>query len=302
MTSKDNARVLFDKLSLDYVKGELLGKAFENNWFECKQKADPNVWEVNDGDWLYFAKAQSGFANTSGGVLIWGLEAVKKEEVDLVQSIKDIHQLQKFESRIRELETRGIERLVEGIEYKSIPTKGDSGVLAVYIPQSKRPPHRSLRDYKFYMRAGGVFTSIDLKVIEELFHRRLTPKLKFFVRQENSQAIRLCLRNVGEATAKSPFVVFSMPNAIGPTGYEMDGNTRLVSCIQMSNYRGSAGRFMQWQDGANRVVHPDQELQIIELRCRAGGNFPSGNRFQFEYYVYAEGMPPETGKYEFTAA
>ena len=291
--------MLFDKLSLDYIRSELLNKEFENNWLECKRKENPAIGDVGNGDWKYFAKAQSGFANTSGGVLVWGLKATKEAEVDVVQSIEEIHELRKFESRMRELESRGIERLVAGIEYKTITTGEDKGLLAILIPQSSRPPHRSLRDYKFYMRAGGTFSSLDLKVIEELFHRRMTPKLEFFVKQADSMTIVLCLRNGGEATAKSPFVVFSMPPSIQHTKYELDGNNRLTSCLPMSSYRGRAGRFMEWRDGMSFVVHPEQEVQIIALRRKTPGQFTPGNHFLFDYYVYAERMPPEVGTYRF---
>lgn len=296
----DAARVLFDKLSLEYIQKELLGQAFENNWMECKQKEKPEKSEVSEGDWLYFAKAQSGFANTSGGVLIWGLKATKKDDTDIVHSIAEIQGLKAFESRMRELETRGVERLIEGIEYKAIEKKKDTGILAIFIPQSRRPPHRSLRDFKFYIRAGGTFSSLDLNIIEELFHRRSMPELDFCVRYENSSHVRVILKNAGEASAKAPFMVFSMPEGFSPTGFELDGNTRLTSCIRAASYRNSAGRFIEWKDGPKFVIHPEQEIQIIELR-HVPGTFVSGAKSKFRYHLYSEGMERREGEFEFTA-
>ena len=59
-------RRLFERLTIDYIKAEMLGQEFENNWLECKEKQRADRHDVDQGDKSVFAKALSGFANTSG--------------------------------------------------------------------------------------------------------------------------------------------------------------------------------------------------------------------------------------------
>lgn len=161
----NNGRILFDKISLDYINRQMVGQQFENNWLECKQKSHANKTGLDESDKSNFAKALSGFANTSGGVVIFGLDARKVDGVDIIQSIRPVKNLRSFESDLRECESRVVERIVLGVEYRIIETAENEGLLAVYIPESAHLPHRSLRDGGFYIRAGGVFSPLDLNLI-----------------------------------------------------------------------------------------------------------------------------------------
>lgn len=146
-----DAVVLFQKLDLAYVQQELIGQEFENNWLECKEKSGADRGGLDEKDKSNFAKALSGFANTSGGVLNLRIGGQEADEIDEIIGIRPIKELRRFESALREHESRVVERLVPGVEYKAIETTAGEGMIAIYIPESPHLPHRSLSDYKFYI-------------------------------------------------------------------------------------------------------------------------------------------------------
>ena len=61
----------------------MLGKEYENHWLECKSKDSPENGGMSQGDKGHFAKVLSGFSNTSGGVLIFGLKASRDKSDDM---------------------------------------------------------------------------------------------------------------------------------------------------------------------------------------------------------------------------
>lgn len=292
----DNARSLFEKLDLAYVQNEMIGKEFENNWLECKEKNRPEQGLFDAGDKANFAKALSGFANSSGGVLIFGLEARKdKDEIDQIIALKPIKELRKFESALREHESRIVERIVAGVEYRRLPTGDDEGLLAVYVPESERPPHRSQVDSKFYIRAGGVFSSMPVSIIEDLFARRQRPALELSIRERSPHQFIVSLMNRGKTSAKHPYVVLGLASDFSPSGYELHGNSWLESWVQASEYKGIKGRFMTFQAGHSLVIHPDSEVAILALQCASNGRNLGARvttTWTFSYYVYAENMLP----------
>lgn len=290
----DSAKIFFDKITLAYINAEMLGKQFENNILECKQKDSPENGDIEMGDKAKFAKCLSGFANTGGGVVVFGLDARKQDGIDEITAIAPISELKKFESGLREIESRVVERNIQGVEYKRLETESGKGLLAVYIPQSPTPPHRSLVDHHFYIRAGGTFQPLDLPLIEDLFHRRLKPVLSFAARDIGNKQMWVYLKNTGDGTARNPYLVFEIPEGASLNGWELDGHTRQTSCVQMSSFKERYGNFVAFRAGSTLPVHPQAEIPIARLDStgRIGGD-PT---FRINYFIYADDMAPVEGQ------
>jgi len=291
----DSAKILFDKITLAYINAEMLGKQFENNILECKQKDSPENGNIEIGDKAKFAKCLSGFANTGGGVVVFGLDARKQDGIDEITAIVPISELKKFESGLREIESRVVERNIQGVEYKRLEAEPEKGLLAVYVPQSLTPPHRSLVDRHFYIRAGGTFQPLDLPLIEDLFHRRRRPALSFLARNVGDGRIWIYLKNIGEGTARDPFLVFELPGGLELSGWELDGNTKQTSCMLMTSFKEFRGYCVAFKAGFSTPVHPQAEVPIAELKL--AGRISNDQTCKVKYYIYADDMVPVEGEF-----
>ena len=204
-----NARKIYEQIvNLDYVQQHMIGKRPEDTWLDCKRKSHPTNGSLDESDRSNFAKALSGFANTSGGVLIFGLDARSNDEgIDIIQTLNPISNLNLFESELRETESRIVERAIPGIEYKKfiIDHDGDRGIIVIYVPEGPNPPYRSLVDKEFYVRTGDSFGPCDVSQIESLLFKKMKPDLdvKIFIKFENIFLdIYFQITNIGYSVAK----------------------------------------------------------------------------------------------------
>jgi predicted HTH transcriptional regulator len=67
------------------------------------------------------AKAVSGFANSSGGLIVWGVDARKNPDgIDCASVLNEISPIQLFVSRLTTLTGQSVSPLVDGIIHKPI--------------------------------------------------------------------------------------------------------------------------------------------------------------------------------------
>lgn len=296
--ARDAAKELFDQLNRAFVDEAVLGKEFEGSILEVKRGPADFADKIRETEKGQFAKALSGFANTSGGILVFGLGTSKNENIDVIDTLCSINNLKKFESALRQIETRCVERLVQGIEYKVIEYGSDRGILAIYIPPSQTPPHRSKCDNHFYIRGGDSFVPLDLTIIEDLMHRRARPNLIAHIEQERpndfSSDFLFSLANDGESTARDPFIVIEFPENARDTRFELDGNNYLTSWVRTPSYNGRSGYFLTFRNGYVTPIHPKIRVPLLRIRGTHESGSYSRERtysYNFKCWIAAESMP-----------
>lgn len=292
-----NARLIYEQIKdLDYINSNMVGKEFENTWLDCKKKSRPDKENIDDSDKKNLAKAISGFANTSGGVLIFGLDARKIGGIDKIEAIDPIKGISKVESQLRECETRIVERNVPGMEYSIIFTKKseDEGIIKIFIPVGGMPPYRSLKDNKFYIRAGDSFCPIDLPQIESLVLRRIKPDLVqeilikpvpgYEIKENLSFAINIRVKNTGEVIAKH--VLFQL--RIG-TDYARFYNIVNSTLPGLKAVEYEEEKQIVYHKALDRVIHPLEEvlLQPIQIKFPSDESTP---HFFVKLVLFAENM------------
>jgi len=150
----------------------------EGPHLECKSPASP---QLNRGLRVELAEAVSGFANSGGGVIIWGISASRHPAsgLDVLTQIVPIGNCRIFGQQI--------DRAIPTIAYPSVqaePSKilvesveATRGVVVTYIPPTSGDPVQSLLDREFYFRIGDHFDKMPYEILKRMFLGTAGPDL-----------------------------------------------------------------------------------------------------------------------------
>lgn len=218
-------RELFDQLvsegeaGIDRIISE---RMLETVQLDFKTKRNSTNGRFEDEDKKVYGKAISAFANSSGGLLIWGVDARKGPDgVDCAQApgipISDIEQFQ-----VEAIRFSGdlLMPRHDGIVIASIPSAraSGSGYLLVHVERSGRRPHRceAKGDKHYYKRAGDSSFAMEHYDIEDAFKRFAVPTLKLGNRFSAGMldgagrimkgTLEIYLDNQSSVTAKMPYL------------------------------------------------------------------------------------------------
>jgi len=175
----DGSESLFASLS-DYGDLQaLIGEAeAEGLYLECKA---PSASRLNRKMKAELAVSVSGFSNTSGGVIIWGMSTTNHPhgELDVLTQIVPIGPCKRFAQQVRttipSLSTPAILNSTTKI-IKQRPTDS-RGVVLTHIPRHLGDPVQSITDDKFYFRSGDAFVVAPYDMIRRLFAAAESPDL-----------------------------------------------------------------------------------------------------------------------------
>lgn len=291
----ETAEVFFRSLSDTASVTALVGRC-EDLYFEAKTCSVP----LADSDQRVLAKALSSFANSDGGVLVYGLVAKggNRTRPDSVQGAKPVKRLAQLESEtlslMGQLTQPAIDKVVTA--RRGLARTSDQGFLLIYVPPSDKAPHRSVKDREYYRRTGDTSLPMEHYEIAEMFGRRKVPRLEFrwdlsFGGYTGAKPARVFqaqiivgLYNPSSATAKYPALVL---NGAGPCHHGLDGNghTGLPRRASLHDTAVFGG-------GADDVIYPGvfhavTKLQTINISERS----PSVSDVTISYEIYAEDMP-----------
>ena len=182
----DAARELFEQI----INGgfDLIQKMVDEQWsedlildFKCtKNDKAPMV----DEDKKSLAKELSAFANSDGGVIVWGIYAksLGPTDPDVAQSHCPIKNLALFISNLQQYTPQIVSPGVIGVEHHSIsdPNDSDVGYVITYVPKGQGEPHmaRAKDQHRFYYRSGSSSLVMEPFMLADRYGRRPQPKLE----------------------------------------------------------------------------------------------------------------------------
>lgn len=216
-----------DNLINDMVSEEL--------FLDYKCVRTPNgTKKLHDDDLGNLSKAISGFGNSDGGVIIWGINCRTVEgkgDLPVGYQAKTVRSLMEFDPN-------WLKSLIEGASSGStlpphqrvenfplVREDGSDGVLITYIPAGMSTPLRAVHGGKdcYYIRAGSNFIPAPHGVLASLFGRRPQPILRADVQlfldtrpglsapQSKPQLgieLKIKIINVGRGIAEDAFITF----------------------------------------------------------------------------------------------
>lgn len=122
------------------------------------------------------AKDVSAFANSDGGVIIYGI----KEENHVASDFSFIDGNEYTKEWIERVINDGIQRRISGVKIFPIRVNGDikQTVYIVKIPRSANAPHMCIKRHIYYRRFNFESVPMEEYEVRDSFNRNTTPKLK----------------------------------------------------------------------------------------------------------------------------
>lgn len=298
------ARDLFNRLTKEgeSVLDEFIAERTTEQLF-LDFKTEPQVGSLVD----VLGKAVSGFGNSDGGVVVWGVDCRDGKQLgDVASSKKPIRNPQKFRSEL--------ERRLSGSTIPPHPlvkhailesSSGDSGgYVATLIPRAPNLPLQHSGRKTYYMRSGSTFEPITHGVLSAMFGRTPTPQLDrhweihHVTREDqnsNTMLIMSALKviNRGPVIAREPYANINVVNKLGNgctcrvnpvlnSTWPFSVHGRLYSTIARETDRLPPGGGI---DALNvELSLPARPERALRLECTVGCN----NAAPFHFVVHAE--------------
>lgn len=205
----------------------------ETIYLEFKQKSNHTNPQIDRDDKANFANGLSQFANSDGGVQIWGVKTTKIRGIDIASALVPIKDVDIF---INNLETRlkdAVQPLVEGVKFQAIFENDTSkdGFAKILIPASSKTPHRSMATREYFKRTSLGKVPMEHFDLEDMFGRRQKPLLRLQMRIKNDKRLEftdsdaddqgflppatyeMYIHNSGKALGKESMLVIELPEA-----------------------------------------------------------------------------------------
>jgi hypothetical protein len=285
-----------------YVDSLPASRAIETLHLDFTTKADPSKGALDQDDRKALSIALSGFPNSEGGVLVWGVNARRGSDgFDRVQSIEPISELTRFLSELQGALPDLVSFQVPGVQMEPIrkPPDADAiGVVLTVIPQSDMTPHMATGRglHRYYLRNGSQFLEMEHYQVADQFGRRAHPRIKLLVEWrvrvglhsrdsfQLSFDVDLAIRNEGRGLLRYPSVTL----AEKPT----DWDGRHFSYLPERPTFGR--RWLQFVAGADLVIHPNDQIPVVSFHKDLGNRVPQDTPdFVLEYLAVADKSPPD---------
>jgi hypothetical protein len=188
----------------------------ETDWLDFKgnpqEKDTLKIW----------SEAVSGFANTGGGVLIWGIDARPVDGVDCASSLSLVPSPTSLRSKLQTNLHCTTNPPVQDVQIREIPGPTGAGFLVCFVPESPHKPHRAEQaKQQYFIRAGASFVVPSPPLLRQMFFPSTAPSFEVTIAptwsvQGSKVHVRFQgrLRNTGSRTMHDVFVQV-LPNRTG---------------------------------------------------------------------------------------
>ena len=244
------------------------------------------------------AAAISGFANSSGGLIVWGIEARKNAEgIDCATALAPVEQPALLLSRLNALTGEATDPMPDGVRHKFIEISPGRGVCVTLVPESDAGPHMAkLGENRYYKRIGDGFYKMEHYDIADMFGRRRKPSLSVFYRvvgKHRNANVHLGLRNEGRATARVPFFAFENTGTLQRSRYGLDGNGN-----EGLNWLRTANAGLEWAygGGMDMALHPGMAHEVASLTLGIPARPMPKEDIILRYAIACEDQPLERGE------
>jgi hypothetical protein len=252
------------------------------------------------------AKHISAFANSEGGMLVFGVQCDESDK-DKPIAISGVHPRNGVEDLDRII-TAAIRPEIQGWARKKI-SDDHTAVLLVYIPASDGGPHQSMKHKQYFHRSGAQSIAMEHYLVQRYFGRHFYPRLQIDVKEPAS------IRAMYPQKAWTHYFSFQFVignsgkgNANGCSGQiVLPTSTFVVTNHAATYFTAQVEQSRSWaaeEPGPHyfmisRDIHPGSSYCFFELAIafhRQHLETFSSHPF-LSWEIFAEGMVPQKGQF-----
>jgi len=272
---------------IDVINGFILSRQSEELFLDFKRSSDCGKGtRLSQNDRNNLAKAISGFGNSEGGVLVWGVDCSQNpQEGDVARALVPIEKVHRYKSLI--------EGAISGCTVPPhsriqniaiVDQSGVNGIVITLIPKSINAPHQMLPNRHYYIRAGSDFVPTPHDVLSGLFGRRPQPHVFHMFTTapatiENSKvkiSVGFLIRNQGPGIASNVFITLMLvrvPGSDESIGFQQS---------DPQNWSGSwsFGRHLSLIAKDGIKLPPTAHCQPVIMEAYIGPPFDEGFRLE----------------------
>ncbi|MCC6652397.1 MAG: ATP-binding protein [Candidatus Eisenbacteria bacterium] len=223
-----------------------------------------------------FAKAVSGFANSEGGVVVWGIDARKDADgVDAAIALMPLKKPKVVLGTFKSLTGDAASPIVDGVDHRLILDGSGGGFVATIVPASDHGPHMAGHgESRYYKRSGDSFYKMEHFDIADMFGRRVRPVLSvlvidrvgmYFNERAGSYEPLIAIENTGRGIARFPFLRIEVSQAYSLNReYGLGGGD--AGLPERREFGARAGGV--FAGGVDHVIHPGTILQVQRLKTQ----------------------------------
>jgi len=193
----------------------------EELFLDFKRSADEGKGrKLHDHDLNNLARAISGFGNSEGGVIVWGVDCNDKDKSntgDFPQARRYIEDPQRFASRLEGAVSGRTVPPHPGVRHHALTasTGNNEGYVATYIPKSYLAPHQTVGTSHYYIRAGSDFSPTPHGVLAGMFGQHPQPMIALtvsalyplFKKKGTSEKVRVPIMGVSSGKASRSMAI-----------------------------------------------------------------------------------------------
>jgi hypothetical protein len=287
---------IFENLTIADIQAYVDQGQEENLWLDFKVPNNSSLKSADDKRNL--ARAISGFANSSGGLIVWGVDARKNSnDIDCAVELKPIENIKLLLTRLNTLTGDGVDPTVNGVAHRVIEIENGKGFAISLIPESDIGPHMSkLGEDRYYKRSGDSFYKMEHYDVADMFGKRRKPKLKIFYKVFNAGTnlqVVIGLKNEGIATATAPYLAIGCSGPLLRDRFGLDGNGH-----EGLPYSQSFDSNLPWAYGGSMdlAIHPKMSRSIAKLSLGHIERPPPTDDQVIRYAIACENQPFEEGE------
>jgi len=308
----DPALSLFNGLT-SYVSLEDLIRTgeVEGQYLECKS---PKAPQLGTDTRLKLAEAASGFANSGGGVILWGISTTHHAHagLDVLSQLEPLGNARPFGHQIDRAIRTDTNPSISGATSKVLPAEGSStkGIIATYVPPTSADPVQSVLDKNFYIRVGDAFHEMPYDILRRMFAGALSPDLRpifnsALVEKDAAGAwtIPILVRNHSSFSAESAKLILQVTNpdacdSITPTTFSDQSRVNPGRRLYIADLEGPLYRGLNQQAGSLKVVMKRQKRprRVLNLTLTIHANRMRARRWNMRVQLAQKGFSvTETG-------